>query len=122
MGISYRTLHRDLVIAKNANLITFDDQLERIEFEVIPKTVDNLLYFLEAKDKTVTIETAKGTVFRQFQDSKGISDNQQTMLCLKIEQPDGSEVKVVTGHIVGKPKELSDPAILVENETDESPA
>ena len=107
MGLEANSLYRVIKQGRESGLLSFDDPLERIEHEIIPKVVDNLNYFLDAKDKTVTIEAAKGTIFRQFQDSKGISDGNQTVLALKIEQADGQEIKIMTGHIVGTPKGVS---------------
>ncbi len=106
MGIAPGTLYKVIKEGQETGILTFDDPLARIEHEIIPKVVDNLTYFLDKKDKTVTIEAAKGTIFRQFQDSKGISDGNQTVLALKIEQADGTDIKVMTGHIVGSPKGL----------------
>lgn len=106
MGIPKSALHKMIKDAQEAGILTFDDPLDRVEHELIPKVIDNLNYFLDAKDRTVTIEAAKGTVFRQFQESKGISDNAQTVLALKIEQADGQTIKIATGRIVGQPKEL----------------
>lgn len=85
--------------------LQFEDPLSRIEHEIIPKAVDNLSEFLDKKDKQVTIEVAKGTIFKQFQDSKGLNDKSQTILAFKIESilpPDS--VKIVGGNIVGQPK------------------
>jgi hypothetical protein len=46
----------------------------------------------------------KHTVFKQFQESKGISEQPTTVLALKIETVDPANMKVVTGHVVGKPR------------------
>ena len=108
MGISAATLYKIITDAQAQGLIKFTDPLERIDYEIIPKIVDNLNHFLDAKDKTVTIEAAKGTLFKSYQESRGISDGNQTVLALKIEMPDGQDVKILTGHIVGKPKSLSE--------------
>ena len=115
MGLSRNGLGRIIKTAHEAGLLEFDDPLERVEYELIPKIVDNLNFFLDAKDKTITIEAAKGTLFRAYQESKGISDGNQTVLALKIERADsdGGEVRVTTGHIVGKPRSLQ-PAVIEE--------
>ncbi len=108
MGIALSTLNGYVQLGHKHGLVTFIDPLERIEFELIPKVIDNLSHYLDEKDKTVTIETAKGTIFKQFQESKGILEAPQTVLAIKIEQPDGSAIKMVSGHIVGRPKKLAD--------------
>lgn len=107
MGISHTTLYKIITEAQAQGLIKFTDPLERIDYEIIPKIVDNLNHFLDARDKTVTIEAAKGTLFRTYQDSKGITDGAQTVLALRIEQPKEGDIKILAGHIVGKPKGLS---------------
>lgn len=118
MGVARSQLYRYIKEGQEAGLLRFDDPIEKLENEIIPKVVDNLNYFLDAKDKTVTIETAKGTIFKQFQEARGLNENNQTVLALKIEQPDGQEIKIMTGHIVGRPKELVDP--IVTEQDDES--
>ena len=108
MGISASTLSGYVYRATKAGWLIFDDPLERIEHEIIPKVVDNLNFFLDAKDKTVTIETAKGTIFKQYQDSKGISDAPQTILALKIETIGVDDQKIIEGHVVGVARELGE--------------
>ncbi len=104
MGITYKRMHEIIIQGQALGLIKFIDPLDRIDYELIPKIVDNLNYFLDAKDKTVTIEAAKGTLFRTYQESKGITEGSQTVLALKIEMPEGNAMPILTGHIVGKPK------------------
>lgn len=107
MGISRQSLQALIYKAQQEGLLKFEDPLDKIEYEVIPKVVNNLNHYLDAKDKTVTIETAKGTIFKAYQESKGINEAAQTILALKIEAaPGGEGVKVVSGHIVGKPREV----------------
>lgn len=108
LGISPRTLSGIIYKATKEGWLLFSDPVSRIENEIIPKVVDNLNFFLDAKDKTVTIETAKGTIFRKYADEQGIHDMPQTILALKIEKSDGPDVKVAIGSIVGKPRQLED--------------
>jgi hypothetical protein len=112
IGIAPRYLNTLISEATKEGWLKIDDPLSRIEHEIIPKTLDNLQYFLKKKDRSVTIEVAKGTLFKQFAESKGIMDAPTTVLALKIESPgrDGSqpEVKIVQGTIVGRPKSFSD--------------
>ena len=56
----------------------------------------------------MTIETAKGTIFKQYQDSKGISDAPQTILALKIETIGVDDQKIIEGHVVGVARELGE--------------
>ena len=105
IGISKHTLRTYIYRATKRGWLQFDDPLSRIEYEIVPKVLDNLNFFLDARDKTVTVEAAKGTIFKTYADAKG-TNTQQTVLALKIEMPDGNETKIVSGHIVGRPKQL----------------
>ena len=102
LGISTRVLNRHLLRARKEGWLQFEDPLERIEFEIVPKVIDNLSHFLDQQDKQVTIETAKGTIFKQYQESKGLVENNVTVLALKIEKPMDGEPKVVAGTVVGR--------------------
>ena len=108
MGIAPITLATYISRARRAGWLVFDDPMSRLEHEIIPKVADNLNYYLDQRDRTVTIETAKGTLFKQYQAEQGIQDSAQTVLAIKIEYPqdliDSPEIKVISGNIVGKPK------------------
>lgn len=106
LGIGVTTLNSYICRAAREGWLKFDDPLERIEHEIIPQVVDNLNHFLKAKDRTVTIETAKGVLFPTFQASKGVNQAPITVLALKIESIDPSQVKAITGHIVGVPRSI----------------
>lgn len=109
MGIQTQTLNTLIYKATKAGWLVFDDPLEQIEHQIIPKTLENLNHFLDAKDKQVTIETAKGTVFPMFKESRGLGEAQVTVLSLKIEQPEPStEMRVVTGTVVGRPRQIKE--------------
>lgn len=113
MGITPKRLYEILQEGRSEGILEFSDPLDRIDYELVPKILDNLNHFLDIRDKTVTIEAAKGTLFKTYQESRGLTESSQTVLALKIEMPDGQDVKIVTGHIVGRPKELvSDPDAL----------
>lgn len=114
LGISPHTLNDYIRIGVKEGWLNFSDPLERIEHDLIPQVVDNLSHFLKNRDKQVTIETAKGTVFKTFEQSKGISAAPVTVLALKIEAVDPTTVKAITGQIVGKPRTLEIEAIDVE--------
>lgn len=108
LGISQRTLTGTLAKAVAEGWLKFDDPLSRLEHEIIPKAIDNLAGLLRDNDKTATLETVKGTSFPAYRESRGISDGPQTVLALKIEAADPTSVKVVTGTVVGRPKELKE--------------
>lgn len=111
LGISGGTLNTYISLARREGWLKFTEPLSRIEHEIIPQTLDNLSHYLSiagGRDKQVTIEVAKGVIFKQYLDSKGISDAPQTVLALKIETvaPD-TPVKVGSGHVVGAPRMLA---------------
>lgn len=107
LGISAQSLKNVIYRANKEGWLKFTDPLDRLEFGIIPKVVDNLDYFLDQRDKTVTVETAKGTIFHQYKESKTTAPAATTMLALKIELPEpGQDIKVAVGQIVGKPRGL----------------
>lgn len=109
LGIHRSTLHAIINRGTKAGWLRFDDPLARIEHQIIPKVIDNLNHFLDERDKTVTIETAKGTIFKAYQESKGINEGAKTVLALKIEMPEGVEpAKIVAGTVIGKPRVVID--------------
>ena len=116
MGINKKTLYNLIQDGYEQNLLSFSDPLEQIDHQLIPKIVKNLNFFLDQQDKTVTIEAAKGTIFKSYAEAKGITEGGQTILALRIEQPDGGEVKVLAGRILGKPKDIEDDIIDIEAE------
>jgi len=106
LGIAKSYFYRILNQASKEGWLRFDDPIARLEHQLVPKTLDNLNYFLDAKDRTVTIEMAKGTVFKAYQESKGLNQGSQTILALKIELPatNSEPMKIIEGQIVGQPK------------------
>lgn len=128
IGIAPQTLNTYISKAHREGWLKFTEPLARIEHEIIPQTLDNLSHYLSiagGRDKQVTIEVAKGVVFKQYLDSKGISEAPQTVLALKIETQapvEGQVVKAGSGHVVGVPR-IDLPVITVTpsvSETEES--
>lgn len=103
LGLQPRTVYSYVSRAAREGWLKFDGPMSRLEYELIPKTVDVLNEHLDQGDKTVALEIAKGTLFKQYQDSKGISQVPNNVLALKIELPEGT-LSAATGHIVGSPK------------------
>jgi hypothetical protein len=108
LGIAPRSLNTLISKASKEGWLKFDDPLSRIEHEIIPKTIDNLNYWLDKKDKTISLETAKGTIFKVYQASKGALEAPQTVLALKIEMAGAESAKVIEGCVVGKPRQLEE--------------
>src|ERR1700677_2020327 len=57
MGIVDRTLHRHIKKGLKEGWLQFDDPMEKLEHEIIPKVVTNISELLDKKDKYVTMET-----------------------------------------------------------------
>lgn len=108
IGIAPRTLASYVRDAAKEGWLQFSNPLEKLEHKVIPQAVDNLLEFLEAKDKQVTIEVARGTIFKSYQESQGMNKAPQTILALHIETvpQEGVNIGVIEGKILGRPKQI----------------
>lgn len=108
MNLTYGTFKNWLNEANREGWLKFQDPLEKLEYELIPKVINNLNEFLDKKDRTVTLETAKGTVFKQFQAQQGISEGQM-VLAIKMEAaPSTEDPKIISGIIVGTPKGIDE--------------
>ena len=103
MGITDRSLHRYIAQGLKEKWLQFDDPMERLEYELIPKVVGNINDLLDKKDKFATMETAKATIFKVYQASHGASDAPVTVLALKIENTPPDAGKVFSGIVVGVP-------------------
>ena len=109
MGIAAPTLRAAIQKGVQEGWLKFEDPIQAIEYQIIPKVVRNLNQFLDAGDKQVTIETAKGTLFKQFQESTTTIQAPQTVLALKIEMAPGlGSSPVVSSTIVGTPRQIID--------------
>lgn len=109
LGLAYSTVKNIVYEGNKQGLIQYDDPFERFENQIIPKVVDNIEYWIDQKDKKMTIEAAKGAgVFKAHQAIKVEGQAPQTVLALKIEMPEptGLEAKTIVGHVVGKPRRL----------------
>ena len=107
MGISHGYLRQLIYKARRGGWLEFTDPLHQMEYDIVPMAVDNLSELLNSKDRRATIETAKGVLFPLYRDYKGISETAQTILALKIETAEPtSELKAITGQIVGRPRLL----------------
>lgn len=103
MGLAPQSLYTLIYRAQKAGWLKFDDPMAKLEYQVIPKAVDNLKKFLDEGDKTVTIEVAKGTIFKQYQAAQGLTEaTAQTVLAIKFEQPSGEMVKSINAVVVGR--------------------
>lgn len=116
LGLSQGYIAATVAQAVKEGWLRFDDPLERIEHQIIPRTLDNLTQMLAEGNEKVTIETAKGVVFPIYRESKGVTEAPQTILALKIEGiPQGEGPMIFKGEVVGQgravlplPKETDD--------------
>ena len=106
LGIAPGTLNTVLMRARREGWLKIEDPLDRIEYELLPKIVNNLNTFLDKGDRTVTIEAAKGVLFPQYRESKGITENKIAVLGINIQMPEGEmgETPMRRGAIMGAPK------------------
>lgn len=109
LGLNKEAVQQALKRARKEGWLKIVDPIERIEREIIPKTLDNINYFLDKKDRLVTIETAKATAYRAYQEAKGISNTSRTILALKIEAAP-PHLQISSAKVVGVPR-------FVEGET-----
>lgn len=105
LGIVPHTLYATLTRAQKEGWLRFDDPLSRIEYEIIPKVLNNMSKFLDQEDKAVTIEAWKSTAAKHYLEAKGVTEAPQTFVAIKIEAADPDSLKVITGTIVGRPRE-----------------
>lgn len=108
LGIQPRTLNSLIARATREGWLKFDNPFDRLEHEIVPLAVTNFKNLLKDEDKNATLEAMKGIVFPLYKESKGINENQQSVLAIKIEYPkqDGEviDAKLIgRGSIVGKP-------------------
>lgn len=118
MGIHRATLNTIIQKSVKQGLLKFSDPLERIDHEIVPKVLDNISEFLSQKNPMVTMETAKGTIFKAYQEAKGISEAPKTILALKIEAIPHSDLtaKPVGGNVFGNPRSVIDAISVGEAE------
>lgn len=104
LGIQPGTMNTILTRARKEGWLVIEDPLDRVQFDIIPQIVENLDHFLKARDKTVTIEAAKGVVFPSYRESRGIVENKVTVLGLQIQLPEQTGDVERKGRVVGQPK------------------
>lgn len=113
VGLSQRSLRQYLYLAAKNGWLRFEDPADRLEYELVPKIVDNIAYHLKRKDKVMTIEAAKGTgLFKSHQSQKSETDRPQSFLALKIElAPNAAQEApkvAIAGQIIGVARENED--------------
>lgn len=119
IGITSEYLNTLIYRARREGWLVFENPMDKLEYEIVPKVVENLNLFLDQRSEKVTIETAKGVLFPVYKDLKGVSEEgPKTMLAFKIEMPpsmDGTPV-VSSGIVSGTPR------VIVDVEEGEDPS
>jgi Winged helix-turn-helix DNA-binding len=120
LNIAPGTLNTILSRARKAGWLKIENPMDRIEFELIPKIVENLNTFLDKGDRTVTIEAAKGVLFPQYRESKGIVENKIAVLGINIQMPEGEMAlePVRRGAIAGIPKPAALEAEIISGKSE----
>ena len=95
-----------LVNSKGESLLA--DPKDQVEYELAHKVVRNLGVLLDCGDlktqKEVTLEVAKGTLFKKFDQQVNVPLPNMNVLSLRIEMPRGADtITVREGSIGGKP-------------------
>lgn len=116
LGIAPATLNTILMRARRAGWLVIEDPMDLIEYDLVPKIINNLNTFLDKGDRTVTIEAAKGVLFPQYRESKGIVENKIAVLGINIQMPEGemAEGPVRRGTIAGVPKTAAIEGEIIE--------
>jgi hypothetical protein len=110
LGIVPATLKSYIYKATKEGWLKFDNPVERLDNEIVPLVVDNLVHFLKEKDKTVTIETAKGALFPAYKEAMGIREAPNTILAIKIEAiPHDDQPIQLSGRIAGRARTIDSP-------------
>lgn len=106
LGITVRNLRAALYKGRKQGWLEFSDPLNELKYGMVPKAMENLNLFLDARDKDITRDVLKATVFAEYQAAEGIQQQPNTVFALKIEVPEGfdkaSAAANIKGVIVGK--------------------
>lgn len=115
LGIGYKYLAECVRKARKDGWLELEDPMERIEYEIIPKVVENVVNFLDAKSEKVTIEAMKGLIFPIYKDSIGVHEAPKTILAIKIDTaPTQIANSTASGQILGKPRQFIDAESVTE--------
>ena len=118
LGITVRTLRAALYKGRKQGWLEFSDPLHELKYGMVPKAMENLNLFLDARDKDITRDIIKATVLAEYAAAEGIQQQPNTVFALKIELPEGFDKVAasanVRGVIVGRGISLDSPVIDIE--------
>lgn len=118
LGIAGQTLTNLIHRATKDGWLQFENPMDELEYEILPKVTRVLKNELDAGNADVAVKTAQGTIFKTYLASKGIQESAPTtVLALKIEMPAGvkPEDVPIRGVIVGQPRTI-DAEIISKDE------
>lgn len=121
LGIAPGTLNTILMRARRAGWLVIEDPMDLIEFDLVPKIINNLNHFLDKGDRTVTIEAAKGVLFPSYRESKGITENKIAVLGIQIQMPTEemlADGPIRRGTIAGVPKHAALEAEIISGKSE----
>ena len=106
----HRAVKSGFLVNKRGESLLADPK-DQVEYELANKVVRNLGVLLDCGDlktqKEVTLEVAKGTLFKKFDQQVNVPLPNMNVLSLRIEMPRGAEaITVREGSIGGKPAYL----------------
>lgn len=101
MGIVPATLHNMISIARREGWLRLEDPALRVAHEIIPKATDNMSDLLDAKNEKATLAVFNQIIAPAYRESIGISEQNNTIIALKIEMPPADQMPIIKGQIVG---------------------
>lgn len=101
LGITVRTLRAALYKGRKQGWLEFSDPLHELKYGMVPKAMENLNLFLDARDKDITRDVLKATVFAEFAAAEGLQQQPNTIFALKIEVPEGFDKTAAAANIKG---------------------
>lgn len=101
LGITVRNLRAALYKGRKQGWLEFSDPLNELKYGMVPKAMENLGLFLEARDKDITRDIIKATVLAEFAAAEGLQQQPNTVFALKIEVPEGFDRTTAAANIKG---------------------
>lgn len=94
LGISEKSISPYIYRAGKNGWLDIDNPKARMQYQVVHKVVRNLDEMLDSSDpgvrERITVETAKGTLFKDFGEQQQ-APTQQTIVAVRVEMPTGPQ-------------------------------
>ena len=110
-GLTQGTLNHYVYRAGKMGWLNIDNAKAAVEYELLPKVIRNLHQGLDStailntgmrESNAMALKIAEGTIFKDF-DPQGPLQQQQTVVAIKIEMPQGPQQQVREGTLGGTP-------------------